>query len=153
MSRAINIRDIDPSKLGPNSPLLALMRRAPRRDIEHQEQVRVFEWALDNETRYPDLRWLFAVPNFAGRLGRKTAKQGARLKAEGRKPGVPDMILPVARRHYRGFVIELKAGKNRPTKEQEEWLAHFVSQNWLAIVVYSADSAISALTAYLDATT
>lgn len=150
MSRAISLRDIDPSKLGPNSPLLALMRRNPRRDLEHQEQAKLFAWAADNEAKYPELRWLFAVPNW---IGVRTAKQGARLKAEGRKPGVLDLWLPVRRGHVPGLVIELKVGKNRPSAEQREWIEHLYHEGWRVLVLYSADEAIANIKAYLATAT
>jgi hypothetical protein len=152
VSRAVSIRDIDPSMLGPHSPLLALMRRKPRRDLEHQEQVKVFEWAADHEAKYPDLEWLFAVPNFAGRLGKRTARHGARLKAEGRKPGVLDIWLPVKHAHEPcpGLVIELKAGKNVPTADQKRWIAHLHRQGWAVVVAYSADVVIRVIEDYLN---
>jgi hypothetical protein len=146
MSRGVSIRDIDPSKLGPNSPLLALMRRKPRRDLEHQSQVALFEWAAENEAKYPDLRWLFAVPNW---IGTRTKKHGARLKAEGRKPGVLDVWLPVKRGEFPGLVIELKVGNNRPTAEQKEWIEHLKAQGWCVLVAWSSDDAIQWIIAYL----
>lgn len=146
MSRPVSLRDIDLSRLGPDSPLRQLIRRAPRRDLEHQQQVRLFEWAADNEARYPALRRLFAVPNW---IGVRTAKQGARLKAEGRKPGVPDVWLPVARGKYHGLVIELKVGKNRPTPEQADWLGHLATEGWYVSVAFGAAEAIRAIERYL----
>jgi hypothetical protein len=146
MSRGISIREIDPALLGPNSPLHALMRRKPRRDLEHQEQVALFEWAADNEAKYPELKWMFAVPNW---IGTRTKKHGARLKAEGRKPGVPDIWLPVTRGDRNGLVIELKAGANRPTAEQKAWLAHLRADGWLVMVCWSSAVAIQTITAYL----
>lgn len=148
MSRAVSIRDINPASLGPNSPLLELMRRKPRQDLEHQEQVALFTWAVENEAKHPELRWLFAVPNW---IGVRTAKQGARLKAEGRKVGVLDVWLPVRHGSHPGMVIELKAGNNRPTKEQREWIDHLWSQGWQVLVAYSANAAIQNLVEYLEA--
>jgi hypothetical protein len=149
VSRAVSVRDIDFSMLGPDSPLRQLVQRAPRRDLEHQEQVRVFEWARDHEIEFPDLEWLFAVPNFSGRLGEKTARQGARLKAEGRKPGVLDMWLPVKRSEHPGLVIELKVGSNVPTSDQRRWIRHLLQQGWRVVVAYGADETITVLKEYL----
>ena len=147
MSRAISIRDIDPAALGPNSPLLKLMRRKPRRDLEHQEQVQLFEWAAENEAKYPDLHWLFAVPNW---IGTRTKKHGARLKAEGRRPGVLDVWLPVVKhRGCPGLVIEMKIAPNKPTKEQQDWIQHLTDEGWSVHVAYSADAAIQWIIAYL----
>jgi hypothetical protein len=149
ISRGVSLRDIDPSMLGPHSPLLALMRRKPRADHEHQEQVKVFTWALEHEDQYPELEWLFAVPNFAGRLGKRTAQHGARLKAEGRKPGVLDIWFPVKRGGHPGMVIEMKAGNNKPTVDQQRWISHLARQGWVVLVSYSAENAIRNLEEYL----
>jgi hypothetical protein len=138
----------DLEKEGPNSPLLALMRRTPRRDHEHEEQVALFAWAAENEANYPDLHWLFAVPNW---IGVRTAKQGARLKSEGRKAGVLDVWLPVRRGPHPGLAIEMKVGKNRPTAEQTKWLNHLSSQGWSVWVAYSADEAKRDILGYLSA--
>lgn len=146
MSRPVNIRDIDPSMLGPHSPLLAMMRRKPRRDLEHAEQVKVFAWAAAHEEKYPDLRWLFAVPNW---IGVRTAKHGARLKAEGRKAGVLDMWMPVRRAIYPGMAIELKVKGNRPSVDQQAWIQHLHREGWYVIVAYSAIQAIRELENYL----
>lgn len=135
----------DPRKLGPNSPLLKV--KARRGNPEHNEQVKLFAWAAENELRIPALAWLFAVPNW---FGVKTPIQGARAKAEGRKKGVPDALLPEARGPYRGLAIEMKAPGRSPTHEQRQWLAHFTKQNWHACICYSADEAISVILDYLD---
>jgi hypothetical protein len=146
MSRAISLRDIDPTKLGPNSPLLALMRRKPRRDLEHEQQRLLFAWATENETKYPELRWLFAVPNW---IGVRTARHGARLKAEGRKIGVLDIWLPAKRGDAPGLVIEMKIEPNRPTKDQRAWIDHLLAEGWHVTVAYSADAAIQTVRSYL----
>lgn len=143
---------IDPAKLGPDSPLHQLLtqkRRAPSQDTEHQEQVKLFTWARDHEATDPALKLLFAVPNFTGKLGRWTAKHGARLKAEGRKPGVPDVWLPVPRGQYHGLVIELKAGRNRPTHHQVEWLSSLNLVGWYTAVIYGAEAAQCTILEYL----
>lgn len=53
---------------------------------EHLEQVRLVSWFRRN---YPDVR-IFAIPNGGARSG----PQGAKLKAEGVVPGVPDLFVP-----------------------------------------------------------
>lgn len=146
---------IDESKLGPDSPLRALIKqvmRKPRSDVEHQEQVKLFAWALEKEAAHPSLHWLFAVPNFAGRLGQKTAKHGARLKAEGRKPGVLDVWLPLRRGQYVGLVIEMKAGRNSLTPEQKRWKNHLERQGWLVVVCYRFEDARDCVLGYMSGT-
>ncbi len=114
-------------------------------------QVELFTWAGEHEALYPELTLLFAVPNFTG-AGRWRARHGARLKEEGRKPGVPDVWLPVARRGCHGLVIELKAGKNKPTIAQVAWLERLAQEGWCTVVSYSAADAKTRILQYLNPT-
>jgi hypothetical protein len=123
---------------------------------EHAEQVVIFSWAAMAKNVYPELALLFAVANGAklpytkDAQGRRFSRQAMILKAEGMKPGVPDMVLPVARGGYHGLFIELKFGKNTPSPEQEEWIMALKEQGYLAKVCYGAESAIAILKNYLE---
>lgn len=140
-----------PIALGPDSPLRNLKpRRDRRRDLEHEQQCALFVWADAHVAERPLLAWLFAVPNFSGRMGKRSARHGARLKAEGRKPGVPDVWLPVARGGYHGLVIEMKVRPNTPTHEQRHWLLHLERAGFLARVCYTAEEAQQEIEHYLD---
>src|SRR5512144_229149 len=91
---------------------------------EHSEQTTIVSWARRWEHLYPELRLLFAIPNGAAlsghtdRRSRRVRPQASKLKAEGLRPGVPDLCLPVRRQGSHGMLIDLKVGKNKPTKEQ-----------------------------------
>lgn len=78
------------------------------------------------EAEWPELRWLFAVPN-GGWRAKRTA---AAMKAEGAKPGVPDYLLPVQRGEHVGLAVELKTATGRVQPEQREWLAVLAEQGW-----------------------
>lgn len=95
---------------------------------ESQEQQALFEWAAYQAGKWPELRWMYHIPN----EGLRNPRTGARLKKEGLKPGVPDICLPVPRGGYHGLFIELKAGKNKPTETQIEWLQELVRQGYAA---------------------
>lgn len=123
--------------------------RIPRAEPEHDGQVALFAWAAEMEAQHPELRWLFAVPNFAGRLGKATARHGAYLNAEGRKPGIPDVWLPVARRGFHGLVIEMKVAPNRPSDVQFAWLVWLEGAGYAVHVCYSATDAQSVILDYL----
>lgn len=117
------------------------------RSQEHHEQVALFRLAALHERRYPELTLLYAVPNAA----RRSPRQGAWMKAEGLKAGVPDIHLPVAAGGYIGLWIELKAGRNKPTEAQERWHNALKAMGHKVCVCYSAQAAWDEITRYLDA--
>ena len=95
---------------------------------EHQEQAALFEWAERVERRYPELQWLYAVPN-GGHRHKLTA---IKLKAEGVKPGVLDVHLDIPRHNYHGWRGELKVNNNKPTKSQKKWIEHHKQNGYFA---------------------
>ena len=70
-------------------------------------------------------------------------------KAMGVKRGVPDICLPVPLGGYAGLYIELKAGKNRPTPEQREWLSALTQFGYFAVVCYGFEEAVATITKYI----
>ena len=76
---------------------------------EHSEQAALFRWAAMQSKSIPALALLLAIPNG----GARSLTTGGRLKAEGVKAGVPDIVLPVPRGSYASLWIELK----RPATE------------------------------------
>lgn len=111
-------------------------RRRVRFRPEEVEQRALVYWAEQHVTRYPELRWLFAVPNQRGT--RKPWEMGI-LSAMGVKPGVCDLILPVRAPFpgtAPGAVVEVKAPGElgRTSPEQQAWLQHFANQGWAVAV-------------------
>ena len=98
--------------------------------------------------RYPELRWLYHVPN----EGKRTRNTGARLAAEGLKRGVPDLCLPVARKGCHGLYIELKAIRGgRLSPEQVEWLDALTRQGYMAACCKGWEEAADMIVGYLRA--
>lgn len=60
-----------------------------------------------------------------------------------------DLCLPVARSGFHGLYIEMKHGKNKPTKEQIKWIEALIKQGYAVYVCYSWDSAKDVLEKYL----
>ncbi|MBQ8181977.1 MAG: VRR-NUC domain-containing protein [Ruminococcus sp.] len=112
---------------------------------ESVEQISLFRWAMYFESKYPELALLYHVPN-GGKRDKVTA---ARLKTEGVKAGVPDLVLPVGRDGYLGLYIEMKVGKNRTTKEQKKWLKNLTEQGYKTAVCYDWMEASELLEDYL----
>lgn len=112
---------------------------------ESEEQMMIFRWAQWNVVRYPDLEFMYHTPN-GGKRDVRTAKK---LKLEGVKAGVPDICLPCKRDGYSGLYIELKVGKNKPTKEQKKYLAYLEEQGYKTMVCYGSKQAIWEIEKYL----
>jgi len=118
---------------------------------EHKHQVQLFLWAWVNRQKYPLLQLMYAIPNGE----KRSMSVGKRLKAEGVKPGVPDIFLPVARGGYHGLYIEMKRpkqGKARPgrmRKEQLDWVDSLTGQGYLAVVCYGWGPAADLLKTYI----
>lgn len=90
--------------------------------------------------------------------GYRNAREAALLKAEGANAGCPDLLFfepsytpdpGIARSKFVGLAIEMKAGKNKPTKAQMEWHAKLSVRGWYVATCYSADEAWETLFGYL----
>lgn len=114
---------------------------------EYGEQAALFCWCNINKEKYPDLKWLFAIPN-GGLRDRITA---GRLKATGVKSGVPDIMLPIRRGSFGGLWIELKKpGKHRIEENQLEWIAFLIGQGYCACVCVGWIAAKDKIVNYLN---
>ena len=119
------------------------MREIP---TEHQEQCALFEWAAWMESRWPELRLLHAIPNG----GKRDIRTAAMLKAEGVKPGVPDICLPVPRGGKHGLYIELKRRKGGAVSEaQQAWIRALCGQGYACTVCHGWDAARDEIMGYL----
>lgn len=112
---------------------------------EHQEQCNLVTWAAWHSHQYPALALLFAIPNG----GARDPITGRRLKDEGVRAGVPDLCLPCARDGWHGLFLELKVGRNKPSKEQEWWSERLTEQGYLSVVCWGWHDAAGVLVDYL----
>lgn len=113
---------------------------------EHQEQCSLFEWAAFQEGFWPELRLMHAIPN-GGKRDKVTA---ARMKAEGVKPGVPDICLPVPRGDKHGLYIEMKRRKGGSVSaDQLKWLDNLMRQGYECHVCRGCEEARSVILDYL----
>lgn len=106
-------------------------------------------WQWDS-VPVPALRWLHSIPN-GGARDKVTA---ARLKAEGVRSGVADVLLPVGvyeGSHVRhGLYIEMKAGKGKQSAEQIDFQRHCDRFGYKYVVCYDWVSASEAIKTYLS---
>lgn len=115
---------------------------------EHDEQVKLFQWAELRGNQDERLKLLFAIPNgaFYGKMWTVAKK----MKAEGLKSGVPDIMLPVACGRFHGLFIEMKSGKNKPSENQEWWFDVLRIAGYFVNVCYSCEEAIDTIELYLN---
>ncbi len=113
--------------------------------LEHDIQVQLFKWAELMIHQYPELRGMFAIPNG----GLRTVVTGARLKAEGAKPGVPDIFFPAPRVGSAGLFIEMKRKEGVESANQKDWRLFLTAQGYTSVVCYSFDEAVSVILEHL----
>jgi hypothetical protein len=136
------------------SATLAVARA--RKPVHHEslEQRALIDWARlqaipaahDVEPGAKVADYLFAIPNG----GARSKVEAGIMKAEGVKPGVHDLQLPLARGIHLGLWIEMKFGDNKLSEHQIEWQARMVLAGWKCLVCWSALEAIDAIKAYLQ---
>ncbi len=157
---------------------------AEKAELEHSHQVALFMWAnmatrfglnaANNKSSYtvanhaandclihndkvPQLKWLHAIHN----QGHGDAVRGAKAKAEGVKPGVYDLFLPVVMRYqpkfgndspiaYCGLYLELKVGKGQPSDIQNQFGMDMRAAGYAADVAWGWLEARDKILAYLQ---
>ena len=155
-----------------------------RNDTEHGHQRALFAWlnfagrygfaaanddlsysvqghaaAYGTATAVPGLLWAFAIPNGGSRGDNKLARQirGAQLKAEGVKPGVPDLMVPVPCWHKAGLFIEMKRPNVKAKKqragvvaiEQEPYHVYLRANHYAVVSAWTWRQAADAIEMYV----
>lgn len=130
-----------------------------RQEPEHVEQVALFRMAALHAEKIPELGFLYAVPN-----GRKRhISEGIKLKAEGVKPGYPDIGLDVPKYRavtnavyaedclYHGLRIEMKAPGRRGTVSDTQitWHLWLKAQRYYVAVCDTWQQAWNEIVRYL----
>ena len=116
-----------------------------RKNEEHREQAALITRVRLSVRGYPVLELLFSVPN-GGYRNAITAKI---LQAEGVRPGVPDLLLPVPRPPYCGLAIEMKSARGRLGNSQKWWRDHLIEVGWQWCLCRSSSEAWDALMGYI----
>ncbi len=109
-------------------------------------QAQVIAWANRQVKVYPELAWLFHVPNG----GHRDVAVAGKLKGQGVKPGVPDLCLPVPRFGKHGLWIEMKTQDGQVRKPQKAWIVFLREAGYQVEVCRSFDDARAVLLSYLD---
>lgn len=121
----------------------------PRRaEPEFLEQAALFTWARIPSVmaQYPALDLLSCSLNGV----KLTKAQAGKAKAAGMLKGEFDVKLPVARGHWIGLIIEMKAGRNKPTPEQLWYAQRMSEEGWRATVCWDWEAAKDEIIHYLS---
>ena len=113
---------------------------------EEEEQTALFSWAELNTGRFPELRWLFHIPNG----GKRSKREAARFRAAGVRAGISDLFLPCPRGSYHGLWIEMKALDGRPSLEQKVFIRDMKAAGYAALICYGAEEAEAVISRYLS---
>ena len=115
--------------------------------LEHDSQVAFFEW-WDHFSLIVkvDARLMYAVPN-AGAGASKG--QAGKMKAEGVRPGIPDVNLDVPRNGFHGLRMEFKRRNRKPEPHQLEVIDLLRGQGYDVQVVHGLDEAMRVVMGYL----
>lgn len=115
---------------------------------EDSAQMALFAWAADNTATYPQLAWLFAIPNG----GSRHIAEATKMVATGLRRGVPDVFLPSRTPGciYAGCFIEMKVKNNKTSKDQDKWIKYLTEAGYYCKVCYSWIEAKKTLVAYLE---
>ena len=83
--------------------------------------------------------------------GVRSPKEGAKFKAMGTSPGIPDICIPIPIYPYHGLYIELKRiRKSRISPAQQGWIDFLNNEGYLAKVCLGFDNAKYVIDKYLD---
>ena len=113
---------------------------------EEQEQQALIEWAQHSLGQYPELSLLFHVAN--GEFRHKAIAR--KLQKLGLRPGVPDLILPVARKGAHSLYIEMKALDGTPSTLQIERALELAAERNIVAFCFGWEHARDVLLWYLS---
>ncbi|SFJ12634.1 VRR-NUC domain-containing protein [Pseudomonas argentinensis] len=120
--------------------------RRPAVDYEGMEQAALFRWL---QVRHPVAAGLaYHVPNG----GHRVKAVAAKLKVQGVKAGVSDIVLPMARGGFFGLYIEFKAAAPHSaalSETQRAFLHDVQQQGYKGVVCRGMDEAMKVIEAYL----
>ena len=112
--------------------------------IEESHQVALVGWFRIQYPALEDLLFIIANGENVGPF------RMARLKKMGLVPGMPDLMLSIARKPYHGLYIEMKRPDGHLQKNQVELHAELKAQDYHVVTAYGWDEAKMFLKEYLQ---
>lgn len=119
------------------------MKRNPYARFLGKEDV------LQNQVmRYIGLKYPKALYTHVANEGKRTPFERYKMKYLGTKAGIPDIMIFNPNKTKNGLAIELKAGYNKPTETQKEWLKELKNNNWVAVWSNNLDECLEIIDEY-----
>lgn len=131
-------------------PIQNFPRPKARRDDEHNAQVVFFNRLAAIAVNEPSLALAVSRTHAIPNGGRRTRREGARLKSEGVRRGVPDIFCAYPASGYHGLYIEMKSLTGRLSDEQKKFIEDCKALGYATCVAYSADEAFKAWMDYVS---
>ena len=110
---------------------------------EYELQKQVVEYI---DLQYPDALYCATLGGVRLSIG-----AAVKLKRQGYRKGIPDLIIYEPRFHWHGLAIEIKSDKGQASPEQEIWLEKLVARGWLAVCLNSFDLIKITIDSYFSA--
>jgi hypothetical protein len=114
--------------------------------LEHDIQKAVIE-RVDAKKLVDDrYKWLFAIPNG----GKRNIRVAKKLKAEGVRSGVSDLMIPLPVNGFHGAFIEVKTLKGTTSPNQKEFLKVMESRGYFTRVTKGLDETWDVIEKYIE---
>ncbi len=134
------------------SRLLASASKRQPHKSEHEEQVEFFEEIAKLAAADPRyaiaVRRTFAIPNG----GFRDPATAGKLKAEGVKPGVSDVMCALPCKQWHGLFVEFKSMTGGASPEQRDFLIESFDLCYLAVCCRGCEHALIVWKRYVEGT-
>jgi len=114
---------------------------------EHEIQKAAMQYLALKAVNNPQYQNIFAVPN---EMRSGNPVHGKRANNEGRKKGVPDILILVAAGGYHGAAIEVKTKKGKLSDEQKDWLTRLSDAGYFCAVCRSVTAITTCADRYIE---
>lgn len=131
---------------GKHKPSQVLKSAQRVRHKESDHQVTFFDVLRLNERQFPIFKDVYHVPNG----GHRHEAVALKLRAEGVKPGIPDIHLDAARRGFHGFKCELKVERNKLGENQIYFRKRYIEEGFFTHSAWHYAELLAMLLWYLD---
>lgn len=116
--------------------------RKKRQQPERAQKLAFMRWVGLNKSIRP---FVFAIEHG----GSRNVLEASNLRKIGVRAGIPDYFFMHPNSKYHGLWIEFKAGKNKLTKEQEEFFNLAKNVNYKCVVVWNWADAVKEIQEYI----